>query len=65
MMRAIVKKVLKSNCEVFSYIIVDDIINVVYTNENITLVKSDGTTVGYSNAITDDYEYAISIYIKE
>ena len=61
MMRAIVKKVLKSNCEVFSYIIVDDIINVVYTNENITLVKSDGTSSGYSNAISDGYKYTISI----
>ena len=63
MMKAMVKGI-KSNGEEFGYI-VDDIINVVYTNENITLVKSDGTTVGYSNAITDDYEYAISIYIKE
>ena len=59
MMRAIVKGI-KSNGEEFGYI-VDDIINVVYTNENITLVKSDGTSVGYSNAITDGYKYTISI----
>ena len=59
MMRAMVKGI-KSNGEEFGYI-VDDIINVVYTNENITLVKSDGTSVGYSNAITDGYKYKISI----
>ena len=62
MMRAIVKGI-KSNGEEVSYI-VDDIINVVYTNENITLVKSDGTSVGYSNAITDGYKYALSIYVN-
>ena len=59
MMRAMVKGI-KNNDEEFGYI-VDDIINVVYTNENITLVKSDGTSVGYSNAITDGYKYMISI----
>ena len=62
MMRAIVKGI-KSNGEEVSYI-VDDIINVVYTNENITLVKSDGTSVDYSNAITDGYKYALSIYVN-
>ena len=59
MMKAIVKCI-KSNGEEFSYI-VDDIINVVYTNENITLVKSDGTSAGYSNTISDGYRYTISI----
>ena len=58
-MKAIVK-CFKSNDEEFSYI-VDDIINVVYTNENITLVKSDGTTALYSNTISDGYKYGISI----
>ena len=58
-MRAMVKGI-KSNGKEFGYI-VDDIINVVYTNENITLVKSDSTSVGYSNAITDGYKYTISI----
>ena len=53
-------KGIKSNGKEFGYI-VDDIINVVYTNENITLVKSDSTSVGYSNAITDGYKYTISI----
>ena len=59
MMKAIVKCI-KSNGEEFSYI-VDDIINVVYTNENITLVKNDGTTLAYSNTISDGYKYGISI----
>ena len=58
-MRAMVKGI-KSNGEEFDYI-VDGVINVVYTNDNITLVKSDGTSVGYSNAITDGYKYTISI----
>ena len=30
-------------------------------NEYITLVKSDGTSAGYSNAISDGYRYTISI----
>ena len=51
---------IKSNGEEFDYI-VDDIINVIYTNEYITLVKNDGTSVGYSNAISDGYKYTISI----
>ena len=59
MMKAMVKGI-KNNEEEFGYI-VEDIINVVYTNENITLVKSDGTSVCYSNAISDDYKYTISI----
>ena len=58
-MRAIVKCI-KSNGEEFFYD-VDDIINVVYTDENITLLKSDGTLACYSNAISDGYEYKISI----
>ena len=63
MMKVIVK-VIKSNGEEFDYI-VDDIINIVYTNENITFVKSDSTVVVYSNAISDGYKYAISIYVEE
>ena len=59
-MRAMVNRYDESNGEKFGYI-VDDIINVVYTNENITLVKSDGTSAVYSNAITDGYKYIISI----
>ena len=59
MMKAMVKGI-KSNGEEFDYI-VDDIINVIYTNEYITLVKNDGTSVGYSNTISDGYKYTISI----
>lgn len=59
MMKAMVKGI-KSNGEEFDYI-VDDVINVVYTNENITLVKSDGTSVSYANAISKGYKYTISI----
>ena len=59
MMKAMVKGI-KSNGEEFDYI-VDNIINVIYTNEYITLVKNDGTSVGYSNAISDGYKYTISI----
>ena len=58
-MKAMVKGI-KSNGEEFDYI-VDNIINVIYTNEYITLVKNDGTSVGYSNAISDGYKYTISI----
>ena len=53
-------KGINSNGEKFDYI-VDDIINVVYSNENIVLVKNDGTSVGYANAITNGYKYTISI----
>ena len=60
MMKAMVKGIKSSNGEEFGYI-VEDIINVVYTNENITLVKSDGTSAGYSNTISDGYKYMISI----
>ena len=58
-MKAMVKGI-KSNGEKFDYI-VDDIINVVYSNENIVLVKNDGTSVYYSNAISKGYKYTISI----
>ena len=53
-------KGIKSNGEKFDYI-VDDIINVVYSNENIVLVKNDGTSVYYANAIVNGYKYTISI----
>lgn len=58
-MKAMVKGI-KSNGETFSYI-VDDIINVVYTNDNIVLVTSDGRSVAYANAISNGYQYTISI----
>ena len=53
-------KGIESNGEKFDYI-VDDIINVVYSNENIVLVKNDGTTVSFANAISNGYKYTISI----
>ena len=58
-MKAMVKGI-KSNGEKFDYI-VDDIINVVYSNENIVLVINDGTSVSYANAISNGYKYTISI----
>ena len=51
---------IKSNGEAFNYI-VEDIINVVYTNENIVLVRNDGTSTSYANAISNGYKYTISI----
>ena len=53
-------KGIKSNGEEFNYI-VDNVINVVYTNENITLVLSDGSSTSYANAISKGYKYTISI----
>ena len=58
-MRAMVKGI-KSKGEAFGYM-VDNIINVVYSNENIVLVKNDGTSVSYENAISNGYKYTISI----
>ena len=53
-------KGIKSNGEKFGYM-VDDIINVVYSNENIVLVKNDGTLKSYADAILKGYKYNISI----
>lgn len=50
----------KSNGESFTYI-VEDIENVFYTNENITLVTSEGSCISYANAIEKGYKYKISI----
>ena len=58
-MKAMVKGI-KSNGEDFDYI-VDNIINVVYSNENIVLVMNDGTSVSYENSISNGYKYTISI----
>lgn len=44
----------------FGYI-VDDIINVVYTNDNILLVKNDGILKTYADAISKGYKYIITI----
>ena len=53
-------KGIKSNGEKFDYI-VDDIINVVYSNENIVLVKNDGKLKSYADSILKGYKYTISI----
>lgn len=58
-MKAMVNGI-KSNGETFSYV-VEDIINVVYSNDNIVLVKKDGTSTSYANAISNGYKYTISI----
>ena len=53
-------KGIKSNGESFNCI-VEDIINVVYTNEHIVLIKNDGTSISYANAISNGYKCTISI----
>lgn len=58
-MKAMVNGI-KNNGEKFDYI-VDDVVNVVYSNNNIVLVIKDGTTVSYAKAISNGYEYTISI----
>ena len=58
-MKAMVKGI-KSNGESFNCI-VEDIINVVYTNEHIVLIKNDGTSISYANAISNGYKCTISI----
>ena len=58
-MKAMVKGI-KSNGETFDYII-EDIINVAYSNENIVLIKKDGTSISYENVNSMGYEYTISI----
>lgn len=49
-----------NNGESFDYV-VEGIINVVYSNENIILVKNDGTSISYENANSCGYKYTISI----
>ena len=58
-MKAMVKGI-KSNGETFEYIL-EDIINVIFTNENMVLVMNDGTSVSYAKAISNGYKYTISI----
>lgn len=58
-MKAMVSGI-ESNGETFDYII-EDIINVVYTNDNIVLVKKDGRSSSYTNASSNGFRYTISI----
>ena len=53
-------KGIKSNGEKFGYI-VDDIINVIYSNEYIVIVKNDGTAVSYKEQISKGYKYTFVI----
>ena len=58
-MKAIVKGI-KSNGECFDYV-VDDVFNVIYTNDNIILVLRNGDTVSYANTISKGYKYEILV----
>ena len=56
-MKAIVKMLEKESGEIFESV-VNDVINVVYSNEVFILVKSNGLSISYSNK---DYEIIISV----
>ena len=58
-MKAIVKGI-KSNGEEFDYVL-DDVFNVIYTNDNIILVLSNGDKVSYADAISKGYKYEIVV----
>lgn len=56
-MKAMVKGT-KKNGEDFSYIL-EDIVTVNYSNENLVIVFSNGTSTSYKNAIDNGYKYQI------
>ena len=58
-MKAIVKTLEKESGEIFESV-VNDVINVVYSNEVIVLVKSSGRSISYSNS-NKDYNTIISV----
>lgn len=58
-MKAIVKTLEKESGEIFESV-VNDVINVVYSNEVIILVKSTGSSISYSNT-NKDYDTIISV----
>lgn len=58
-MKAMVKGI-NSNGEKFGYI-VDDIINVVYSNDYILLIMKNGTSASYANTNSEGYKYIITI----
>lgn len=58
-MKAMIKGI-NNNNESFDYV-VEDIVNVVYSNGKIVLVKNDGTTSSYNNAISNGCKLTISI----
>lgn len=58
-MKVIVKGI-KSNGEDFNYI-VEDVFNVLYTNDNIILVLRNGDTISYADVISKGYKYEILV----
>ena len=58
-MKAIVNTLEKESGEIFESV-VNDVISVVYSNEMIALVKSNGRSISYSNS-NKDYNTVISI----
>ena len=58
-MKAIVKTLEKESGEIFESV-VNDVINVVYSNEAIILVKKNGRSISYSNT-NKDYDTIISV----
>lgn len=54
-MKAIVKTVEKESEKIFESVVISDIINIVYTNKVIILVKSNGRYITYSNSHKDYY----------
>lgn len=58
-MKAIVKTLEKDSGEIFESV-VNDVINVVYSNEVIVLVESNGQSISYSNS-NKDYDTIISV----
>ena len=57
-MKAIVNGI-KTNGEKFNYTL--DVTNVIYKNGNIIIVKKDGETLDYNEAISSGYKYEIEI----
>lgn len=59
-MNAIVKTVEKESEKTLESVVISDIINIVYTNKVIILVKSNGRYITYSN-LHEDYYNIISV----
>lgn len=60
-MKAIVSTLEKESGEVFESV-VNDVISVVYSNEGIVLVKSNGRSISYSNSNSNkDYDTVICV----
>lgn len=59
-MKAIVKTVEKESEKIIERVVISDIINIVYTNNAIILVKSNGQSISYSHS-NKYYETIISV----